>query len=82
MVFEEATHRRYNFDASKFTRSKTWVEIPVTSGQMEYERQHLLSKLIVRDPELHSKWEEVTMMQLHPMFKVVEGAIEGWEIIT
>src|SRR5271163_3199096 len=41
-VRHEAEARGYNFDASKITMRKRAVSIPVTRGQLDFERKHLL----------------------------------------
>src|SRR5664279_1641625 len=48
-VADEATARGYDFDASKITMRRCAVSIPVTQGQLEFEREHLSRKLRVRD---------------------------------
>src|SRR5215470_7539550 len=47
-VFDEACSRGYRFDASKITMRRRGILIPVTKGQMEFEREHLRKKLRLR----------------------------------
>lgn len=83
-IQQEATARGYNFDKSKidFESFKEITDgyITVTSQQLEYEFQHLLKKLQLRDT---AKFEAVknTKPHTHPLFRVVEGGIEGWEVL-
>lgn len=47
---------------------------------MEYEKLHLLKKLRIRDKEKFDKLESSTKVVQHPMFKIIKGDIENWEI--
>lgn len=83
-IQQEAATRGYNFDKSKID-FESFAEITdrlitVNNQQLEYEFQHLLKKLQLRDT---TKFEAVknTKPHTHPLFKVVEGEIEGWEIL-
>jgi hypothetical protein len=83
-IQQEATTRGYNFDKSKIN-FESFEEITdgfltVNNKQLEYEFQHLLKKLQLRDT---AKFEAVknTKPNTHPLFKVVEGEIESWEIL-
>src|SRR5581483_11263282 len=40
-VVEEAAERGYQFDASKIAMKKRALSMPVTRGQLEFERRHL-----------------------------------------
>ncbi len=79
-VLDEARARGYRFEASKIARRRAAVSIPVTQGQMEHERRHLMKKLRVRDP---AKLGELRASGLkpHPVFRVVPGGVEPWEVI-
>ncbi|HEY5653270.1 MAG TPA: pyrimidine dimer DNA glycosylase/endonuclease V [Pontiella sp.] len=80
-VVEEADRRGYNFDAEKIDPAHYIRLIPVTSGQMDYELQHLLSKLKIRDPKKHDQIKDVKKVRVHPSFEIVQGEVEAWEII-
>ncbi len=79
-VVDEARARGYRFDASRIARRRTVVSIPVTRGQMEYERRHLMKKLRVRDPAKLAQLR-ASRLKPHPMLRVVSGGIESWEVI-
>ena len=79
-VLEESKHRGYNFDESKIGSSVDVKFIPVTTGQILYEKEHLLGKLIVRDLAKYHKLNETIDVQLHPLFNLIEGDVEPWEI--
>ncbi len=49
VVADEADARGYRFDVSKIAKKRRPIFIPVTTGQMEFERQHLKNKLRIRD---------------------------------
>ena len=78
-VYDEAMSRGYSFDRSKIRRVRTRVQLPVTSGQVAYEWQHLLQKLAVRNPVLHESWRNSGEPECHPLFVVREGRVEPWE---
>jgi hypothetical protein len=78
-VCDEATNRGYKFDRSKIHPVEGIYTLPVTQGQIEYEWQHLMEKLRVRQPDVHQKWLNVTSPALHPLFTACPGEIEAWE---
>ena len=74
---EEATRRGYRFDATRLEGPADGsVRIPVTTGQLAFELEHLRAKVRVRAPEWEARLGEPLP---HPMFEVVEGVIESWE---
>ncbi len=78
-VFDEARQRSYEFDASKIRYRKCrHGPLVVTSGQLEYEWDHLLSKLKVRD---RRRWtvERRQEPAPHPCFRVEHGPVSSWE---
>ena len=77
-VQREATARGYRFDASKLADEVAVRPIPVTSGQLDYEAEHLRKKVEVRAPE----WLGRVAPEPHPVFDVVDGEIEPWERVT
>ena len=81
-VHAEACTRGYRFDASKFTAVGPVPAIPVTRGQMAYEWQHLRHKLQQRDSARWAAcrdWPPESLMA-HPLFRVVDGDVEAWEV--
>ncbi|MDY3979142.1 MAG: pyrimidine dimer DNA glycosylase/endonuclease V [Tidjanibacter sp.] len=78
-LFLEAERRGYNFDATKFRSVQCPPLVDVTKGQMEYELSHLRNKLMLRSPLRHIDLLEVTIINPHPLFNVVEGEVESWE---
>jgi hypothetical protein len=81
-IYDEAVHRAYKFDATKFERNGMDIKLKLTKGQLEYEFKHLLEKLNIRDQERYIKIKESAVILPHPLFEIVAGDIESWEIIT
>lgn len=75
----QATERGYKFDVSKILRPHVATPIAVTSGQVAYEWQHLLTKLEQRNPALYEQWKSVAQPDLHPLFTLIDGDVENWE---
>ncbi len=50
-VFDEAKSRGYNFDSSRIATRRVPVSISVTRGQLDFERQHLMKKLRIRNQD-------------------------------
>jgi len=57
-------------------------KIPVRSGQMEYEKEHLLKKLKTRDPERYDWMIHIDNVECNPIFEIVDGDVEEWEIVA
>ncbi|MEM1611101.1 MAG: pyrimidine dimer DNA glycosylase/endonuclease V [Sulfolobales archaeon] len=78
-IYLEGKIRGYKFDMKKILRYSLNIrKIPVTSGQLNYEYNHLLNKLRVRDLD---KYYEVIRRkpEPHPLFYIIPGDIEVWE---
>jgi hypothetical protein len=80
IVYEESVKRGYKFDRSKVGRNFPTTKLTVTEGQLAYERIHLLGKLKIRDMESYKKLIAQKKFTPHPLFKVIKGDIEEWEI--
>jgi len=78
-VADEADARGYSFTTSKILREGDAAQIPVTTGQLDYEWRHLLGKLAVRSPDRFEQFRDLDRPDAHPLFTVVHGAIETWE---
>ncbi len=81
-VYREALERGYKFDNSKFHQKFVPSTLEVTNGQMQYELTHLLRKLKARDIDRFHKLSNVANLDPHPLFVIVEGEIEPWEIVN
>ena len=80
-VYRDSILRCYSFNRNKIGTDFTESRIKVTSGQIEYELQHLRSKLKIRDPAKYSEIKELKEPDTNPVFIVVDGDVEKWEAI-
>lgn len=78
-VFEESLARGYHFDSTKIECERDDEPISVTSGQLAYEKVHLVKKMTQRDATFAVRLEAVVHPCPHPLFRVVPGDIEEWE---
>lgn len=78
-VHAEALRRGYAFDRTKVGPVRAVDAITVTSGQLQYEWQHLRRKLLVREPRLLVTWEGVVQPDCHPLFRLRAGPVAAWE---
>jgi len=79
-VHKEAEGRGYHFDAEKLNWNFKKSKLTVTKGQINFETRHLLKKLKTRDK---TKYKEIKLQidfDAHPLFIVIDGEIEDWEI--
>ena len=79
-IYEEAVRRGYQFDQEKINREEFDGQIACTRGQLQYEWDHLRGKLRQRDPAWYSAIEKVDEPEPHPLFQLIEGDIEDWEV--
>ena len=80
-IYREALGRGYNFDQSKINPLKKKLKnIKVSSGQLEYEFQHLLAKLAKRDKKRFEELRKIVKPVSHILFKIEAGKIADWEI--
>jgi hypothetical protein len=80
-VYIEAQKRGYNFDRQKIDWTFKKSKLTVTAGQMDFEKQHLLKKLKTRDYDKFKEYKSIAQLDSHPIFKIINGAVEDWEII-
>ena len=79
-VFQESVRRDYRFDEKKFDKSDSQRRIVITQGQIEYEFDHLKNKLSIRDISKFEELRQIVSIESHPLFTIVPGNIEDWEI--
>lgn len=73
----EATRRGYRFDATRLDgEPDPQLRLTVSSGQLEFELEHLRAKVRQRAPEWESR---LGAPEPHPMFDVVPGPVATWE---
>ncbi|AFZ70079.1 hypothetical protein Calag_0300 [Caldisphaera lagunensis DSM 15908] len=78
-IYLEAQRRGYNFNKNKVKSEKIEKKLLVTNKQVEYEFDHLLKKLKSRDINKYEEIKDIKMIEVHPIFQIVEGEIESWE---
>lgn len=78
-IYEEASKRNYSFDRKKIKPIFTRSTLPVTSGQIDFEIQHLKRKLKQRDRKKLKEIRTISKFESHPLFTIVPGEIESWE---
>jgi hypothetical protein len=81
-IRQEAQERNYNFDKSKVNSYVPDLKLTVTAGQISYELEHLKRKLLVRDQQKLFEIENIGIIEPHPLFRIIEGDFESWEIIN
>lgn len=79
----EATERGYRFDPSRIRRPAAVSDvapIPVTSGQLAHELEHLRAKVRARAPEHEPHLPPPgAAPAAHPLLRAVPGPVEPWE---
>ena len=80
-VYKEACSRGYKFNRDKIGDKFIKSTIEVTSGQIVYELEHLKRKLEVRNSSGCSKLEILKYPLANPVFNIVEGDVEPWEVV-
>ena len=81
----EADRRGYRFDRSRIDvlpAGRAVPLVPVTDGQLAYEWQHLLTKVAERNPHLLADLTVVVSPRPHPLFTIVPGDVEDWEVTS
>jgi len=80
-IFAEAQRRGYQFNQEKIAAQRDPKKIATSRGQLSYEWEHLRKKLRTRDPKRFRTLRSVAMPEPHPLFRIVPGAVESWEIL-
>ena len=78
-VHADAMRRGFRFDVSLIGSARCDTPITVEQGQVNYEWHHLLAKFRVRSPELLEPAHAIIHPSVHPLFRIVPGAIAEWE---
>ncbi|MDO4919029.1 pyrimidine dimer DNA glycosylase/endonuclease V [Kocuria sp.] len=83
-VADEADRRGYRFDRTRLARERATepLSITVTRGQLRYEFEFLLEKVLARDPEWARSALDGTdpdAVAPHPLFVPVPGPVAEWE---
>ena len=81
VVYKESLQRGFNFTKDKINWEFNPSTLTVTMGQLSFEKEHLLKKLLTRDKAQYKVLLNETNFVPHPLFKVIEGEREEWEIV-
>ena len=79
-VCEEACRRGYRFDGDNIRAHALPMAMAVTAGQLRYKWAHLQRKLARRHGARHAALQDVADPEPHPLFRVIEGEVEDWEV--
>ena len=79
-IYQEAVQRGYQFEQGKIVRQGFNHHISCTRGQLLYEWEHLRKKLKQRDMNRYLAMENINEPEHHPLFHIIEGDVEDWEI--
>lgn len=80
---DEADARGYRFNRALISAGPDAAPgLTVTRGQLSHEWDHLMAKLIVRAPQVHERHRSVEHPEPHPLFSVVDGDVEVWEVVA
>lgn len=80
VILAEAQERGYNYDATKINLNSCSRRITVRQGQLAYEIEHLKKKLQIRDKSIYERILSAKTIDPNPLFTIVDGGIEDWEI--
>ena len=82
-VLEESRTRGFHFDGTKLPSRTVEVKtIEESKGQLMYEWQHLLKKLLTREPDRYHQLSSIISPKPHPLFSIVPGEIKSWETVV
>ncbi|MEM3726382.1 MAG: pyrimidine dimer DNA glycosylase/endonuclease V [Candidatus Bathyarchaeia archaeon] len=80
-ILAEGVKRKFKFNPERIDQSlvNTNLKISVTTGQLCYEYNLLINKLLKRDPAMAKALLNNKAIEPHPLFIVVPGELEKWE---
>lgn len=81
-IYQEAQKRNYKFNRNKINQGFNKTTMTVTRGQLDYEAKHLMGKLLTRNPEKYLELKATDSFETHPIFKIIDGDVEDWEILV
>lgn len=81
-VYNESVSRGYHFNRKKIDPFRERQLLTVTDKQIEYELNHLLLKLKVRDYSGFVLLSSRRSIEPHPLFSIVKGELEDWEMVS
>ena len=81
IVHAEGSRRGFKFDIDKIARGGHVECMVVMRGQIKYEWDHFMAKLLKRDIQRFIHLKSVRKIGPHPLFKVIQGGVEELEKI-
>ncbi len=76
---DEAEARGYRFDRTRVVRgADAGLRLPLTTGQLDLEWEHLRAKVRARDEAWWARIED-EQVRAHPLFTLVPGPVADWE---
>ncbi|MDD4382105.1 MAG: pyrimidine dimer DNA glycosylase/endonuclease V [Candidatus Dojkabacteria bacterium] len=79
IVYDESVKRGYKFSKDKLKTMKFNEKLIVSKGQIDFEFNHLLKKLKIRDKNMFEKLRNIAEIAVNPLFFVKDGGIDMWE---
>ena len=80
-IYMESLERGYFFDKSKIGDCINCMQMEVSFGQIDYEKEHLYKKLLIRDKPRAEKLKNSKTVCANSIFKMCAGSIAPWEKI-
>lgn len=80
-IYDDSMKRHFKFNVEKIGPIEAIDNIPVLSGQIKFEFEHLLGKLKDRNRVQYNMLKNMKKIEIHPLFKRIPGSIEKWEKI-
>jgi hypothetical protein len=78
-IADEADRRGYRFDRSKIGPVRNREPMDVSSGQLQFELEHLRRKVLARAPGELARLPAGARLKAHPLFRICRGPIAAWE---
>jgi hypothetical protein len=74
-----ADSKGYCFNTSKIIGLPYCSTLTVSTGQLQFEKEHLINKLKRRNQLWLETLDQQVIWDAHPLFEIVKGTIENWE---
>lgn len=79
ILYAESINRGFSFDKNKIRYVSGTISIPLTSGQLLFEIEHLKSKLWKRDRKKFFELKKIKSPECNPLFSISHDVKEFWE---
>lgn len=78
-VHAESVRRGFLFDSKKIGAGRIRKKLEVTDSQLQFEYEHLMKKLRIRDRGRYRELLKVNIVESHPLFLIRHGPVAEWE---